>query len=337
MKGRAGAHSVALSLLLASVAVPARAATTVALLPPEPADAVTDEAYRRVHAELTTLGYGVVHVDCVPTLGAMCASAGGRRADADAFVLLLRGREAYLTEVRARGARPGTVLVRRSELPLDAADAATVAMDAVELVRALLLNGDLEPAPRTRAQPHRVPVAPAPAKTDSAQPWYRAVSTGIAALHSRGVGTGLGAALAFTFGLDTVRVRAQLVGNVLAVEHVGREGTAESRQYLSLLQGALAVFRTKALRFDAELASGAAFVTAQGTHADNGYNQRSSTWALAYGGGVRCQWVTGPAQPFVATHLIGFAPRPAVVIGSQTVGTLGAPLIVPSLGLDFAW
>jgi hypothetical protein len=335
---------LALALLAPSIvrAEPAR----VALAQPAGSDELQIEVATRIRAELETAQFEVVVVTLDagvdPRQGVEMAGLEPRPM---ATIAIVRLQNRPAVDVWVSDRVTGKTLVKRLDVARRDASSA-LAIHAVELLRASLLelrtqSTVREGAPAEGAAPVTkevsewvdraiVPEAPKPIFSRPA------IGVAVAALMgSPRLGPAFAPVLrASVGGQRGFAARLTFVGPAVGAEHQGASGTATLRQELALAEIVYAPSR-RALVPIFSAGIGGYHLRVKGDATDPSYRGvPSDVWALLgdVGLGVAARLGSSAA---LSLDVHGFFTQPAatVVIGDATIGTVGRPSILASLGL----
>jgi hypothetical protein len=313
------------------------ARSRVALVRASSSDRVLREASTRVRAELIDAGFEVVEVDRPPDDPRSEVEA----TDASSFATIAMNRVANgaFADVWISDHVTGKTVVRRLEVGAGPNATAVLAIRALELLRASLLEVAVKapPSEPPMSAPSDVMnwVAPAsPPAPVSRLLEGSAVGVGALALHGlSGIGLAVGPTVAFSQGAGPWFVRVTLADLLVGPELSTAAGSATIRQELASLAFGWAS-DPKPLGAYAWLGAGAFDLHTDGSAAPP-YRGVSSDvasflWTAGIGGLARI----GPRIALTADLMAVFLdPRPIVVIAGTDAGSAGAPSLGASLGV----
>jgi hypothetical protein len=314
----------------------------VALVRCSSSDRVLREASTRLRAELLDAGFEVIEVDRAP--GDPRAEVEETTPEAASFATVSMNRAANgaFADVWISDHVTGKTVVRRLEVGAGPNATAVLAIRALELLRASLLEVAVKAAPSEPAMsaPNDVmtwiapalPVAPAPPTTPLLQ--GSALGVGALALHGlSGIGLAVGPSIDFSHGAGPLFVRVTLAAPLAGPELSMAAGSATIRQGLAAVSvgwateprpiGARAWIGAGG--FDLH-SSGSASSPYRGISGDIG----SFLWTAGVGGLARI----GPRVALTADLMaVLLDPQPIVVIAGRDAGSAGAPSVGASLGV----
>ncbi len=341
MSGRLGA---AILLATAAVALEGRARaegtrSRVAVVRSSSSDRVLREADTRLRAELVDAGFEVVDVDRAP--GDPRSEVEDAAPDASSFATIAMSRAANgaFADVWISDHVTGKTVVRRLEVGAGANATAVLAIRALELLRASLLEiaATAPPSEPPMSAPNDVVKWIAPALSGPpASPLLRGSALGVGALALHGltrIALAAGPTVSVSHGAGPLFVRLTLAGPLLGPELRMVAGSANTRQELAALAlgwasdprplGGFAW--VGAGGFDLHT-SGSAVTPYRGISGD----VASFLWAVGIGGLAR----VGPRVALAAELMAVFLdPKPIVVIAGSDAGSIGAPSVGASLGV----
>lgn len=315
------------------------ARSRVALVRSSSSDRVLREASTRVRAELLDAGFEVVEVDRAPGDPRAEVEDAAPTTSSFATVAMSRAANGAFADVWISDRLTGKTVVRRIEVGAGPNATAVLAIRALELLRASLLEvaarGSPSEPPMSAPSDVMKWIAPAlPAAP--ATPLLRGSALGLGALAIHGVdgiGIAVGPTVSFSRGIGPWFVRATLAGPLVGPELHTVAGSATIRQEMA----ALAVGWAS----DPRPLGGYAWIGAGGfdLHTDGSaappYRGTSGgvvsfLWTAGIGGLVRL----GPRIGLTAdVTAVSLDPRPIVVIAGKDAGSAGAPSVGASLGV----
>jgi hypothetical protein len=346
MRSAVAICALALALLTAlttKLAWAGEAPSTVALVRTPPGDKLLREASVRLRAELTDAGFAVVEIDRAPE-GDSRSSVEETSAAGSSFatVAINRAGPSALADVWISDHVTGKTVVRRLEVDNSTNAANVLAIRALELLRASLLEvaakQPAEVAPRP--PPSDVlkwiePVLPAREPVKDLLRGGAAIEIGAIALHGlRGVGLGGGPAAHVSLGITGPWfARLTLAGPLLGPAVHASAGSASVRQAFGSMDlgwasraepiGAFAWAGAGVFDFHV---SGSAIAPYRSTSDD----VVSFVATAGVGGLARL----GPSLGVTATvAALALDPEPAVAIAGVDAGRAGAPSLAFTLGL----
>jgi len=340
------ALAFALALFAPSIALAERA--RVALAQPADSDEVQAEVATRIRAELETAQFEVVVVTLEagvdPRQGVEMAGIEPRPI---ATVAIVRLQNRPAVDVWVSDRVTGKTLVKRLDVARrDAQVTSALAIHAVELLRASLLELRTQPALREGAPAEAAAAVPKEVgewidrailpEAPKALLGRPALGVAAAAIYSAPrVGVAFAPALRVSIGTASgFAGRISIVGPGFGSEQQATSGSASLRQELALAEIVYAPSR----RWLVPIASagiGGYHLRVKGDATDPRYRGvPSDVWALVADVGVGVAARLG-SNAAVTLDLHGFVTQPAatVAIGNTTVGTIGRPSLFTSFGL----
>jgi hypothetical protein len=326
-----------------AAAGPPAARSRVAIVRSASNDRLLKEATTRLRAELGDAGFDVVEVDETP--GDPRAGVEGASGGAGfATVSMNRAGAGAQADIWISDHVTGKTVVRRLQVGGAPNAAAVLAIRAMELLRASLLEVAAEPEPTTTAPQRETPadvmkwVAPALPKHPRVerQPFQgSALGVGAVALHGlRGVGLAFGPTLRFSHSIYGPWFgRLLLAGPLVGPELSAPGGSASVRQEFASLDFGVTT-RANPIGAYGWVGLGAFNLHATGSAAAP-YRPTSegvlSFLSMAGLGAVaRASDTVAFTAEFMALLLV---PQPIVVIADQEAGRAGAPSLSLALGL----
>lgn len=369
MRRTLGALIAAAAILFAAAA---EAASRVVLVRPPRLDVAAGEATARLEAEIRAAGFDVIVIEGAPGLDAR-AQVEAARIDPPAFatISIVSTARGAVADVWVADHLSDKTTVRRVDVSDAAAGeaASTLAIRAVELLRASLVELDRRGAPvvppdvtrfinrEPPAPPPRALALPAPFRS-SEEPAPRASGTStlagsdgqretdpvalptlgaaVALLQSfAGLGTAVGPMIRLTHPLPLgMLVRLSVFVDVARPTLDGPHGRATVNQEQVTLHLAYAFRRGSTVRPILSADHGAHHLRAHGV-ADPGYvGSTHATWSFAGGAGAGLSIRLGERAALEGdVHALFLAPQPAVRIGGEEAGRAGLPVLQASLGV----
>ncbi|MGO9837812.1 MAG: hypothetical protein ACLP1X_26790 [Polyangiaceae bacterium] len=315
------------------------ARSRVALVRSSSNDPVLREASTRVRAELLDAGFEVVEVDRAPGDPRSEVEDAEPSTSSFATVAMNRATNGAFADVWISDHLTGKTVVRRLEVGAGPNATAVLAIRALELLRASLLEVAVKgpPSEPPMSAPNDVVKWIAPALPPApASPLLQGTALGLGALALHGlsgIGLAVGPTISVSHGVGPWFARVTLAGPLVGPELHTAAGSATIRQEL----GALAVgvaSEPKPLGVYAWVGAGAFDLHTDGS-ADAPYHGASGDvvsflWNAGIGGLARI----GPRIALTVDLAAVFLdPQPIVVIAGKDAGSAGAPSIGASLGL----
>ena len=319
------------------------ARSRVALVRTESSDRLLSEAGTRLRAELVSAGFEVVEVDRAPGDSRAEVEQAAERTKSVATVAIDRAGSGALADVWISDRVSGKTVVRRLKVGGGPGAAAVLAIRALELLRASLLEVVLP------ASPAEAPAAaPPPAVVDWVKPTLPpkapedgelldgpALGVGVLGLHGlRGIGLAFGPTLRVFHGIGGGAFgRLVLAGPLGGPSLSEPEGTASVRQeFLSLDLG----WATRAAPLGALvwLGAGAFHLHTAGSAAQPYRSTSDDVLSVLLTGGLGGVVRLGQDVALSAElAAVGLVPRPVVVIANRDAGSAGNPALAMSLNL----
>jgi hypothetical protein len=325
---------VALTIAGSSAAEPQR--SRVAIVRTASADALLREANTRLRAELLTAGFEVVDVASVPG----DPRSGVERASEGSFatVAMARTGTGALADVWISDHVTGKTVVRRLRVGTEPNAAAILAIRALELLRASLLEVST-PKPAAEPRPAAPPdvlnwVKPDPAP-ERAFLENSALSAGVFALHDlHDIGLALGPTLRLSHGIvDRWFGRLAWAGPLFSPTLRASAGEASVRQHFLSLDLGWAT-EPRPLALVAWVGAGAYLLQATGASASPYRSTSDSLLSFLVTAGVGGLARLGESFALLAdVSAVGLAPRPVVAIAEHEAGPAGGPSLGASLAL----
>jgi hypothetical protein len=314
----------------------------VSLVRCSPTDRVLREACTRLRAELLDAGFEVTEVDRPPGDPRSEVEDAAPEASSFATVAMSRAGNGAFADVWISDHVTGKTVMRRIGVGADPNGTTVLAIRALELLRASLLEVAAKAAPSEPAMsaPKDVmtwvapalPAAPPPPATALLD--GNALGVGALALHGlSGIGLAVGPAISFSRGLGRWFGRVTVAGPLAGPELSNAAGSASIRQGL----GALAFGWSsdpKPLGVSAWVGAGGFDLHSSGSAASpyRGVSGDivSFLWTAGVGGTARI----GPRVALTADVIaILLDPQPIVVLAGRDAGSAGAPSLGASLGV----
>jgi hypothetical protein len=323
-----------------AVAEPAR--SRVALVRTASEDRLLREASTRLRAELTGAGFEVVEVDRTPGESLIEVESAGDRTRSIATIAIDRAGAGALADVWISDRVSGKTVVRRLRVGGGPRAATVLAIRALELLRASLLEVVLPP--RETKEPAPAPtdvvkwVEPTlPEKTPEASELLDGVTLGVGlqALHGlRGIGLAIGPTLRAFHGIGSHGFGRLVLAGPLGGPTLGEpEGTAAVRQeFLSLDLGWAT--RAAPLGALAWAGAGAFHLHTTGSALPPYHSTSDDVLSLLLTAGIGGVARLGQDLALTAeVAAVGLFPRPIVVIAERDAGSAGAPSLSVAFSL----
>jgi hypothetical protein len=316
---------------------PAR--SRVAIVRSSSTDRVLREAGTRVRAELVDAGFEVVEVDRAP--GDDRSEVEDATPDGSSFATIAMNRAANgaFADVWISDHLTGKTVVRRIEVGAGPNATAVLAIRALELLRASLLEvaakAPASEPPMKAANDVMSFVAPAlPAPPTPPILGGTALGTGALALHGlSGVGLAVGPVVDASHGAGPLFLRLTLADLLFGPELGTAAGSASIRQELAALSLGWAS-DPKPLGLRAWIGAGAFDLHADGSavlpYRGVSTDVVSFLWTAGVGGLARVGSRVALTADLMAVLL---DPQPIVVIAGRDAGSAGAPSLGASLGV----
>jgi hypothetical protein len=334
------------AILLVTLAVAVEASgradgarSRVALVRSSSSDPVLREASTRVRAELLDAGFEVIEVDRAPGDPRSEVEDAAPASSSFATVAMNRATNGAFADVWISDHLTGKTVVRRLEVGAGPNATAVLAIRALELLRASLLEVAAKgpPSEPSMSAPNDVMKWIAPALPPApATPLLQgsALGLGALALHGlSGIGLAAGPTASFSRGLGPWFARVTLAGPLIGPELHTAAGSATIRQELAALAIGWAS-EPKPLGVYAWVGAGGFDLHTDGSAASP-YRGTSGgvvsfLWTAGIGGLAR----VGPRIALTADLTAVFLdPQPVVVIAGRDAGSAGAPSVGASLGV----
>lgn len=324
-------------------------------------DALVLEAATRLRAELGAAGFEVVRVVRAPEGDPRAGlERAAKEAGAFAAATIVRSRTGATADLWIVDRVTQKTVVRAVEAA-GASAPSVMAVRAVELLQASLLEASLQEPPRRAAEggsaavPDDVQRWMAPVRRRAAgmtPPPGRAgvlagvgVEAGFAALLSvDGIGPALGPALRLSYGVGAdghggalpagLAARLTFAGPTLGPTLEGELGTVSVRQEMAFLEAVWALDTGGALSPVLSAGVGGIHLFVSGDPLPPLRSATGDVWsvAAALGGGAGLR-LTDRATLLVDVHAIFAEPRAVVTLGGERLGTAGRPTFAGFLGL----
>jgi hypothetical protein len=321
-------------------------ASRVALVRTPPGDVLLQEASTRLRAELRDAGFEVVDVESAPGDPRDSVEGTSQGDGGFATVSIDRARTEAYADVWISDHLTGKTVVRRVRVRGEKNTAAVLAIRAIELLRASLLEAAVPPPDRPVAAPRDVlawvqPSIDLHAKPHAIKSDFRRGATlgaSVLALHgTSGLGFAFGPALRLAHGfgspfLGRLTIAAPLAGPSLSEPG----GSASVRQEFAAVDVAWAS-ATDPVAAVFGIGGGVFHLHTEGS-ADAPYHSRSDdvvSLSANFSAGTLVR--LGPRLAFSAeATAILLHPEPVVIIAHRTAGAAGAPSVGLSLGIVLA-
>jgi hypothetical protein len=324
---------VALTIAGSGAAQPRR--SRVAIVRTASADGLLREANTRLRAELVSAGFEVVDVASVPGDPRSGVERVSEASGSFATVAMARTGTGALADVWISDHVTGKTVVRRLRVGTEPNAAAILAIRALELLRASLLEVS---TPKPAAEPQ--PAAP-PDVLNWVKPEERAflgnsaLSAGVFALHDlRDIGPALGPTLRLSHGIvDRWFGRLAWAGPLFSPTLRASAGSASVRQHFLSLDLGWAT-EPRPLALVAWVGAGAYLLQATGASASPYRSTSDSLLSFLVTAGLGGLARLGESFALSAdVSAVGLAPRPVVAIAEHEAGPAGGPSLGASLAL----
>lgn len=313
--------------------------STVALVRSSSSDPVLREANTRLRAELLDAGFEVIEVDRAPGDSRSEVEDAAHDTPSFATVAMSRAGSGAFADVWVSDRVTGKTVVRRLEVGAGANATAILAIRALELLRASLLEIAAERAPSEPviSAPNDVAkwVAPAlPPASGGALLEGGALGVGVLALHGlRGIGLALGPTVGFSYGNGRFFGRATIAGPAVGPELTASVGRATIRQALA----ALAVgwgLEPKPVGIQAWVGAGGFELHIDGSASAPYRGVSGGVLSLLVAAGLGGLARIAPRVALTADLAALFlTPQPIVVLAGRDSGSAGAPSVGASFGV----
>jgi hypothetical protein len=349
-KARSGKTAVVFWLLAATLlahrAGAAERASRVALVRTPPGDVLLQEASTRLRAELRDAGFEVVDVESAPGDPRSSVETAAEGDAGFATVSIDRARTEAYADVWISDHLTGKTVVRRVRVRGEKNTAAVLAIRAIELLRASMLESAVPPPDRPVAAPRDVldwvqpsidaHAHPRPTKSD----FRRGATLGasVLALHgTSGLGFAFGPALRLAHGfgspfLGRLTVAVPLAGPSLSAPG----GTASVRQEFAAVDVAWAS-GTDPVAAVLAIGGGVFHLHTEGSAEPPNHSRSDDVVSLSANFSAGALVRLGPRLAFSAeATAILLHPEPVVIVAHRVVGAAGAPSVGLSLGIVLA-
>ncbi len=315
------------------------ARSSVALVRSSSSDRVLREARTRLRAELVDAGFEVVEVDRAPGNPRSEVEDAAPPSSSFATVAMSRAANGAFADVWISDHVTGKTVVRRLEVGTGPNATAVLAIRALELLRASLLE---VAAKATASEPPMS--APSdvmkwiePALPRGSSPPLlsgTALGLGALALHGlRGIGLAVGPTASVSYGVAPWFARAMLAGPLVGPELRTVAGSATIRQELAALAVGWAL-EPKPLGVAAWVGAGGFDLHTDGSAVAPNRGASGSVVSFLAAAGVGGLARLGPRVALtVDLAAIFLDPRPIVVIAGSDAGSAGSPSLGASLGV----
>jgi hypothetical protein len=318
------------------------ARSRVAVVRTDSSDRLMRDASTRLRAELDGAGFEVIEVDRAPGDSRAQVEAAAGSAGSFATVALNRASFGAFADVWISDHLTGKTVVRRLEVTEASNAAAVLAIRALELLRASLLEM-AEPARAT--EPALAPPADVlhwvepvlPKSTAWPRDFFAGPALGVSVLGlqgMQGLGLALGPSLRVSYGLGRQWFgRLSLAGPLVGPEPARAEGRASVRQEFAALDLG---FATSARRFAGFgwLGAGVFHLHTAGSAASPFRATRDDVVSFLASGGLGALARLGPRTAVSAElGLLWLLPHPVVVIAGKDAGSAGVPSISFAVGV----
>lgn len=320
-------------------AVPAHR-SRVAVVRTSPNDKLLREASTRLRAELSAAGFEVAEVDGVPGDPRAEVERAGGDSRSFATVAIARAGSGAFADVWISDIVTGKTVVRRLSVRGERAGATVLAIRALELLRASLLEL-ATPADGSRTESAAPPdvvrwVEPVMPGHRSPVPFAGlAASVGVYGLHGfGGIGPALGPAFRVAHGIGAQWFgRFSLAAPLIAPSVSAPGGQASVTQYVSSLDIGWAT-EARPIGAFAWAGAGASYLYTTGAAAPPFHS--TSAGVLSFVGTVGVGGLVKLGRSFALSAdlaVLGLVPKPTVVIADSEAGTAGGPSLGASLAL----
>jgi hypothetical protein len=313
--------------------------STVALVRSSSSDRVLREASTRLRAELLDAGFAVIEVDRAPGDPRSAVEDAAPGSASFATVSMIRAGNEAFADIWISDHVTGKTVVRRLEVGASPDATAVLAIRALELLRASLLEvaAKTPPSEPPTSAPKDVVkwIEPSlPAAPPMGLLAGSALSVGAFALHGlSGIGLAVGPTLSFSHGVGPWFGRATLAGPLVGPELSDRAGRATIRQELAVLAIGWGS-EPRPLGIQAWFEAGAFDLHTDGSAVAPYRGISSGGQAFLWGAGVAGLARIGPRVALSADLAVLFLdPRPIVVIAGTDAGGAGAPSLGASFGV----
>ncbi len=311
----------------------------VALVRSSSSDPFLREASTRVRAELLDAGFEVIEVDRAPGDPRSEVEDASPTSSCFATVAMNRATNGAFADVWISDHLTGKTVVRRLEVGAGPNATAVLAIRALELLRASLLEVAAKgpPSEPRMSAPNDVMKWIAPALPPApASPLLQGSALGLGALALRGligIGLAVGPTLSFSRGVGPLFARVTLAGPLVGPELHAAAGSATIRQELAALAVGWAS-EPRPLGVYAWVGAGGFDLHTDGSgvapYRGSSGDVVSFLWTAGIGGLARMGPRIGLTADLITVLL---DPEPIVVIAGRDAGRAGAPSVGASLGL----
>jgi len=330
---------VVIGLWVLLVSAPA-SAQRIVLLDPKSNDALLQNAFYRLQAELTIHKFETSIADDLLTAEpSQALISAANRADAIACLALVRGDNANVVNIWLADRLSGKVTLRVLQVqPSD--DAANIlAIRAVDLLRESLREfsqRDKPPADVINVHHGAVPAA-VRELTRTPEPSFAMLAGALALYEHPQLGFGAGPLLGASYRISRAwRTSVSFAGPVTGVKFVTSEGFATLRQELGWLGLSWDFLRAGHWRLGFEAMGGLWFVQAQGQPKAPLFSLSDNVWASLWGAGFCSQYALGQRIGIeFSVKAMGTLPPLRVALYDQE-SALSAPILAASIGLSVA-
>jgi hypothetical protein len=315
-------------------------AQRVVLVPPAPEDAILNDAFNRLQAELNIHAFDV---QVVPTLlGADPTEALTRVAqasDALASIALLHREQQTVVQIWLVDRVSGKATMRALQVDLGADAANLLAIRAVDLLRESLREFTPEqkpPADIINVDRRAVPLV-VQRLVERPTPKFALRADVVALYQWPRLGLGVGPSLGGAYKLgDSIELGLNVAGPIVGTQFETNEGSTTIRQELVWADARWQLLRTSRLTLSIGLVAGALVLNAQGQPKPPLVGKAATLWSFLGGFGLHSQM---PLASRVALEFsvvaLGTAPKLGVALyDEQTV--IGLPILAATAGLRVA-
>jgi hypothetical protein len=330
---------VTLEIVLEATGRADGARSSVALVRSSSGDHVLREARTRLRAELLDAGFEVVEVDRAPGDPRSEVEDAAPATSGFATVAMSRAGDGAFADIWISDHVTGKTVVRRLEVGADPDAPAVLAIRALELLRASLLEVAAQGPPSQ--PPISAPgdvmkwIEPAlPRAPPSPLLRGTALGLGALALHGlRGIGLAVGPVLDVSYGVGPWFARATIAGPLFGPELRTASGSATIRQELAALAAGWAS-DPKPLGVYAWVGAGAFDLHTDGSAVAPDRGTSGSVVSFLGTAGIGGLARVGPRIALTADlEAMVLDPRPIVVIAGRDAGSAGGPSVGASFGM----
>jgi len=310
----------------------------VALVRPATDDRLLREAGVRLRAELLDAGFEVIDVERAPGDARAGVETAANADSSFATVAMNRAPSGAFADIWISDRVTGKTVVRRLEVGDDANATNVLAIRALELLRASLLEVGTQQA---RAEPERSPpkdvmhwLEPALPRPETPVLAGNALGVGVLALDGLGkIGMAFGPTLHFSHGFGPYFARLLLAAPLVGPEFSTAAGSASVREQLASLAIGVAS-QPRPLGMTAWLGLGGFDLHTSGSAAPPYRGTSGDVVSFSTSAGLGGLMRVAPGVALDAELMaIVLVPRPIVVIADADAGKVGLPSLAATLGL----